>query len=577
MNQNFTRIIRVPFKICLVLLLSFSALLLSLTSTAHNVRYYNPPCFTQGSTVTLPVFIANAASGSFFHWQYRIPGGVWTYLSNGANTINGEVFTVSNASYKSVVAYSATGALLNPTIIIADAAAPAYTTQLDNIELRILMTDALDPQFNTVNTWGGEEFLNPFEAKYIRLISKPNTEQCYSNCTGNVLVANPAAVPPPITDYFGGFEQGTGTGTENFSTVGTNGVTTKAATDLTQWTSGAFNNGMYRVINNPDSVSNTFNAIAPHTGRQLLMARVNSNTSRIWQRTITTSGANVYNGQVTFKAWFSKINAVNNPCMTLEVKGATTQAGTVAAITGGSATTTLTAVSGNWVQVSLTVTLPLNSLKKLEFSIHSCSNTTSVYVAVDDICLLEPSAGPLPVVLTGLKGVYNNGVANLTWSTEQESNSSHFEIERSIDGSNFSLLGKISAAGNSSKTLNYQFNDVKVNAGTNFYRLRMVDKDGRFEYSNIVALNVNIKGFFVTGIYPSPFADKVNVSISSENAAQGLVRLMDNTGKVLARQNAQIRKGITTITLDRLGDLAKGFYIIEVQSGETIITQKLMK
>ncbi len=587
MKQSSTQRVRVPFKMCLVLSLTIFSMMFSMTSSAHNVRYFNPPCFAQGSNITVPVWIANSSATSRYHWQYRVPGGAWTWLSNGNNTINGRIFSVANANITSTISVhsNATGALLNPTLAINNVGTPtnptaSYTTQLDNIEVRVIMTDGLDPQTNPypgTPAWGGEEFANPFEAKYIRLISRPNVSTpCYSNCSGNVLVINPANTNPPIEEYFGGFEIGVGTGTENFSTPGVNGVTTKAATDLTQWTTGAFTS-RYRVINNPDSVNSGLNAIAPHSGRFMMIANVNSNATRIWQRTITTTGTNVYNGQVTFKAWFSKINAGTNPCMTMEVKGATTQAGAVAAITGGSTSTTITGTSGNWVQISVTVTLPLSTLKKLEFSIHSCSGASAVNVAVDDICLIEPAAGPLPVVLTGLKGAYSNGVAKLTWGTEQESNSSHFEIERSNDGNNFTMLGKVAAAGNSSKAVAYNFNDVKVNAGTNYYRLRMVDKDGRFEYSNIVALNVNIKGFFVTSIYPSPFADKVSVSISSENAATGTVRLMDNTGKVLARQNSQIRKGITTISLDNLGSLAKGFYIIEVQSGETVVTQKLMK
>lgn len=581
MKQSSTQRVRAPFKMCLALSLTFLIMVSSMTSSAHKVRYYNPPCFTQGTAVTVNVWVANAGAATWYHWQYRISGGAWTWLANGNNTINGRTFSMANASFNNSTSNnsSAAGALLTPALTISNVGSPAYTTQLDNVELRIIMTDALDPQTNPypgTSAWGGEEFANPYEAKYIRLISKPANENCYSNCTGNALVTNPANPTPAITEYYGGFELGTGVGTENFSTPGANGVTTKAATDFTQWTTGTFNNGQYRVINNPDSVSATLNAIAPHSGRYMMIASANSATSRIWQRTITTNGTLVYNGQVTFKAWFSKIDAGTNPCITVEVKGATTLAGTPAAIAGGSTTTTVTGTSGNWVQISVTVTLPLSTLKKLEFSIHSC-NASAVKVAVDDICLIEPAAGPLPVVLTGLKGAYSNGVSKLTWGTEQESNSSHFEIERSSDGSNFTLLGKVAAAGNSSKTITYNFNDVKVNAGTNYYRLRMVDKDGRFEYSNIVALNVNIKGFFVTGIYPSPFSDKVSVSISSENAATGTVRLMDNTGKVLARQNTQIRKGITTISLDNLGSLAKGFYIIEVQSGETVVTQKLMK
>lgn len=204
------------------------------------------------------------------------------------------------------------------------------------------------------------------------------------------------------------------------------------------------------------------------------------------------------------------------------------------------------------------------------------SNTFSV--AVDDICLLEPVSGILPVVLTPLKGYYSNGVSHLTWSSLQESNSSHYEIERSSDGITYTYLSKVIAKGNSDKVVEYLFNDITVININNYYRLKLFDKDGKFQYSNILLLTVRINGTYITGIYPSPFVNKVNVNVTSELKDKAIVLLYDNTGRQLASQQATINKGVNTIILDNLAGLAKGIYLIKVKVGYDIVhTQKLLK
>ena len=186
-------------------------------------------------------------------------------------------------------------------------------------------------------------------------------------------------------------------------------------------------------------------------------------------------------------------------------------------------------------------------------------------------------AGTLPVVLTPLKGYYSKGVSHLYWKSLQESNSSHFEIERSNDGINFVMVGKVAAKSSSDKEVDYSFNDIRSNVGFNYYRLKLLDKDGKFQYSNIELLNVNIEGIYVTAIYPGPFIDKVNVVISSEGKTQSNINLFDNTGKLLISQKAVLNKGVTNLTVDNLDHLSKGLYIIKVQAGETIIVKKLIK
>lgn len=563
-------------KLWAVILLGTLCFLKSNTISAHIVHYYTLPCFTQGNTVTVNTKITAAGAGTYYHWQYRnAPGGTWTWLANGSNIINGHTFNVTGASQVSGITN------YTPNLVIASAGLPLYTTELNNVELRVVMTDGLDPQYNPypgTPAWGGEEFNNAFEAKHVRLMAKPANENCFSNCSGNILLANPALVPAPLSDYFGGFEMGNGNTTDNFSTPGTYGVTTKCSTDITRCTSlplGA--SPMYRILNNPDSINSSFSAFAPHSGKQMMVVSRNNNAAnRLWYRTIAVSNAaNFYNGHVIFKAWFAKVDATD-ACMVLEVKGATSENGTVSSFTGNSISQTVTGTAGTWVQVTLNITLPLNTYKKLEFSIHSCNNTVAS-VAIDDICLIEPAAGALPVVLTPLKSAYVNGISQLTWATEQESNSNYFEIERSNDGNNFYAIGKVNASGYSSKSVTYKFDDAHAGFGINYYRLKLVDKDGHFDYSNTVMVNVNIKGNFVTAVYPGPFTDKININISSENQAMATVRIFDLTGRTIKNQQVQVIKGNSTVIVNNLQNLNKGMYLLEVNINGKKYTEKLLK
>ncbi len=582
MKKKSTPGIGVSFRIYLTLMLSGFLMMFSKTTEAHVVYFYNPPCFTQGATVIIQPWIAYASVGTYYHWQYRLPGGNWIYLSNGNNTINGRVFSVSNASFAGTDDYNATGAYLNPEFAISNVGTPTnatstYTTQLDNVELRVLMTDGADPQYNTVNTWGGEEYLTPYEAKYIRISSKPPNESCFTNCTDNRVVVNPAN--PTLDTYYGGFEMQPLTSANFFTPNGTTGATA-ANTDLVQWASGS-SIDKYRILNNPDSMRTAFSAFAPHSGREMMVINANNScTDRIWYRTIAISGGNIfYQGSITFKAWFAKVDGGVNPNIKLEINGATSTTALPSTYTSlGNVTQTVSGSAGSWVQLSLTVTVPINTYKKLEFSIKATNGcTTPVSIALDDICLNEPATGLLPIVLTPLKGFYSNGISHLTWSSLQESNCKYFEIQRSTDGINYSPIGNIIAKGNSDNVVKYSFNDIKANAGINYYRLKLVDNDERFQNSNILALNVSILGINITGIYPAPFTDKVNITFSSEIKNQATIQLYDNTGKLLITQQNNINKGVTNLTLENLDKLAKGFYIIKIQAGESVIVKKLVK
>lgn len=115
---------------------------------------------------------------------------------------------------------------------------------------------------------------------------------------------------------------------------------------------------------------------------------------------------------------------------------------------------------------------------------------------------------PLPVKLVNFSAVREGNTATLTWSTSEESNSDYFEVQRSGDSKVWENLKTVTAKGESSVEVHYSAVDDSPMNGNNFYRLKMVDKDGTFALSKIR----NVEFEFKTGytLFPNPVSDKLN-------------------------------------------------------------------
>lgn len=195
-----------------------------------------------------------------------------------------------------------------------------------------------------------------------------------------------------------------------------------------------------------------------------------------------------------------------------------------------------------------------------------------------DAGIITDGGGPLPVTLGQLRGAYQNGVSNLTWNTESEYNFSHFEVEFSTDGARFAKIGDVAGAGNSSVRRSYALTHRQPVTGVNYYRLKMVDIDGRYAYSNVVVLNVTVKGFQVTGAYPNPFIDRVNLSVVTDQATNLRVRILNAAGQTVYNAQAQAQRGTNVVPVNGLARLATGQYIIEVRTDNNeVFTQQLIK
>jgi len=174
--------------------------------------------------------------------------------------------------------------------------------------------------------------------------------------------------------------------------------------------------------------------------------------------------------------------------------------------------------------------------------------------------------GPLPVELLTFTGHEDNGTHVLNWTTAMELNSSRFVIEHSMNASTFNELGMVSAAGNSAQEHNYTFTNKTPTLGNNFYRLKMVDIDQKFKYSNVILLKLLRDNTSIV-VYPNPAASLINIEMNGMQAgAKMQVEIVDASGKLI-KSEAYIYDN-QKFTVD-VSSYANGMYFLKIK-GNTI-------
>lgn len=169
------------------------------------------------------------------------------------------------------------------------------------------------------------------------------------------------------------------------------------------------------------------------------------------------------------------------------------------------------------------------------------------------------SCTTLPVELIGFKAETQNNSVGLRWTTMSEKNNDQFLIQRSSDLVNYETLGAVKGAGNSLEIIEYHFTDDEPMIGqTNYYRLKQVDFNGGFEYSNAIAVNMAMDEIMV---YPNPSRGQVFIQLP-ETKQKCTIILYDCFGlKVKEINTAQ--KELVTINS---GEIKKGAYLMQISS-----------
>ncbi|MFN8276440.1 MAG: YDG domain-containing protein [Chitinophagales bacterium] len=183
----------------------------------------------------------------------------------------------------------------------------------------------------------------------------------------------------------------------------------------------------------------------------------------------------------------------------------------------------------------------------------------------------------LPVKLIAFTALpINNEYIQLNWTTATEIDNRGFDIERSLDGKVFEKIGWKDGRGTTSAMTSYQMNDVHAEQGQRYYyRLKQIDVDGNFEYSPIVSAMLNGDGFTTeVALLPVPARDHVYVTITSEEASNAVLKVMNLLGEEVLRTEMLINRGANAVELPLAG-LPAGNYILYTQTGTAVFGNKL--
>lgn len=162
---------------------------------------------------------------------------------------------------------------------------------------------------------------------------------------------------------------------------------------------------------------------------------------------------------------------------------------------------------------------------------------------------------PLPVTLTDFTATPRGSAVHLGWQTASEINSDYFTVERSADLVSFVAIGKVPAKGTAAS---YTLTDATPARGMNHYRLKLVDKNGRTEYSRIVS--VNLSKAYTLSISPNPSTGLVTLTTNRPAGERLPVEIIDMAGN---RVYNKVHTSSPQITLD-LSMLPSGFYLVKV-------------
>ncbi|MEP7376279.1 MAG: T9SS type A sorting domain-containing protein [Chitinophagaceae bacterium] len=189
-------------------------------------------------------------------------------------------------------------------------------------------------------------------------------------------------------------------------------------------------------------------------------------------------------------------------------------------------------------------------------------------------CFNFPSLSTLPVDLISFSATYGNQQTSLKWTSENEVNFEKFIIERSATGSDFIPVGDKRAAGKSGRT-NYDYTDdlTAVTGSIFYYRLKMVDIDGKFTYSPIVLVKKEAKTINGIAISPNPIVSgATSVRFAASRPTTVDFKVVDISGKTLLQQKSKAYDGNNTITINNLDKLQPGTYILQmVNDGESSV------
>jgi hypothetical protein len=225
---------------------------------------------------------------------------------------------------------------------------------------------------------------------------------------------------------------------------------------------------------------------------------------------------------------------------------------------------------GNTVNENIIMNIPVGLSQGNHLLVARVKDANGFWSLMDTVRTISVSGVVTPLRFLSFTGEKINRTTALQWTTDNEVNTSHFEIERSKNGVAFNSIGRVNSV-NSSGVHRYSFTDMAPVEGINFYRLKQVDRDGRTAYTPIIKILHNSFGQVIR-LHPNPVTDVVNIDFVSKRSLL-LVSIFDAQGRQVL-QTSLTNQGMPTLNVNKL---PQGFYVLQLSDGETNATGSFIK
>jgi Concanavalin A-like lectin/glucanases superfamily len=220
------------------------------------------------------------------------------------------------------------------------------------------------------------------------------------------------------------------------------------------------------------------------------------------------------------------------------------------------------------------MTLNMNGTTVIPFSITS----DPASYAIDRFSIVFGPVEVLPVTFTRVKAFKKDNTVVVEWEVSNEINIKQYEVERSLDGSNFAKLNTTIAKGNAGNN-QYSFTDVNPRDGNNYYRIRAVEQNNQYAYSEIVKVLMPIKSKPATiVVYPNPVEGNT-IAIQCKQMIKGtyVLRLFNTTGHLIASKTLQLTEGNSLQLLEVNQKFAAGKYELVIKGEGVELSTPVLK
>lgn len=201
----------------------------------------------------------------------------------------------------------------------------------------------------------------------------------------------------------------------------------------------------------------------------------------------------------------------------------------------------------------------------------------AVYYGFDDVSLTKDTIPVIPVELTSFTATGLDNKAIITWQTATETNNQGFEVQRKTESSEFAAIAYIDGHGTTTEKQEYIYTDKNLNQGKYFYRLKQLDFDGQYKYTETLEVDIQLLDKFnLKQNYPNPWNPTTTIEYVLPENTNAKITVLNALGQeIMLLVNEEQEKGVHQLTLDG-SKLASGIYFYRINTGNFTATKKML-